>query len=91
MLGVVLKTGRQHRVDIGASAPASLPELAFEGATKRNRPNLQVRLTSHTLLISLYLLFSGMYMITVWWKVLMAFLHNCAAESHEILGDCSHQ
>lgn len=42
VLGVVLKTGRQHRVDIGASAPASLPELAFEGATKRNRPNLQV-------------------------------------------------
>ena len=27
----------------------------------------------------------------VWWKVLMAFLHNRAAESHEILSECSHQ
>ena len=26
----------------------------------------------------------------VWWKVLMAFLHNHAAESHEILSECSH-
>ena len=78
-------------MDIGASAPASLPELAFEGATKRNRPNLQVRLTSHTLLISLCLLCCGMYMITVWWKVLMVFLHNRAAESHEILSECSPQ
>ena len=26
---------------------------------------------------------------TVWWKVLMAFLHNRAAESHEILSECS--
>ena len=30
-------------------------------------------------------------MSTVWWKVLMAFLHNRAAESHEILSECSHQ
>ena len=28
---------------------------------------------------------------TVWWNVLMAFLHNRAAESHEILSECSHQ
>ena len=28
---------------------------------------------------------------TVWWKVLMAFLHNRAVESHEILSQCSHQ
>ena len=28
---------------------------------------------------------------TVWWKVLMAFLHNRATESHEILSECSHQ
>ena len=27
----------------------------------------------------------------VWWKVSMAFLHNRAAESHEILSECSHQ
>ena len=28
---------------------------------------------------------------TVWWKVLIAFLHNRAAESHEIRSECSHQ
>ena len=28
---------------------------------------------------------------TVWWKVLMAFLHNRAVELHEILSECSHQ
>ena len=28
---------------------------------------------------------------TVLWKVLMAFLHNRAVESHEILSACSHQ
>ena len=28
---------------------------------------------------------------TVWWNVVMAFLHNRAAESHEILSECSHQ
>ena len=28
---------------------------------------------------------------TVWWKVLMVFLHNRAAELHEILSECSHQ
>ena len=27
---------------------------------------------------------------TVWWKVLMVFLHNRVAESHEILSECSH-
>lgn len=43
MIGVVVKTGRVHRVDIGAHQLAALPELAFEGATKRNKPNVQVR------------------------------------------------
>ena len=43
MLGVVKATGRSHRVDIGSAVVASLPELSFEGATKRNKPNLQVR------------------------------------------------
>ena len=43
VLGVITKTtGRSYRVDIGSAMPASLPELAFEGATKRNKPNLQV-------------------------------------------------
>lgn len=42
VIGVVLKTGRMHRVDIGGSQPAALSELAFEGATKRNKPAVQV-------------------------------------------------
>ena len=43
MLGVVTKATRQYKVDIGCAAPAVLPELAFEGATKRNRCTLEVR------------------------------------------------
>ncbi len=44
MLGVVTKaTGKSYRVDIGSAVSAVLPELAFEGATKRNKPNVQVR------------------------------------------------
>ena len=43
VLGVVVKTGRVHRVDINAALPASLPELSFQGATRRNKPSLQVR------------------------------------------------
>ena len=42
VLGVVVRTGRVHRVDIGGALPAALPELAFQGATKRNKPSLQV-------------------------------------------------
>jgi len=30
------------KVDVGSAFPASLPALSFEGATKKNRPNLQV-------------------------------------------------
>ncbi|XP_023329231.1 exosome complex component RRP40 [Eurytemora carolleeae] len=41
VLGVVLsKAGDTFRVDIGTSEPASLSYLAFEGATKKNRPNV---------------------------------------------------
>jgi len=41
ILGVVLaKAGDIFRVDIGTSEPASLSYLAFEGATKKNRPNV---------------------------------------------------
>ena len=43
VMGVITKTsGKSYRVDIGSAVSASLPELAFEGATKRNKPNLQV-------------------------------------------------
>ena len=39
------KVGEGFRVDIGSAHPASLDSLAFEGATKRNKPNLKVRYT----------------------------------------------
>eukprot|EP00094_Tigriopus_californicus_P010041 TCALIF_09684-PA protein Name:"Similar to Exosc3 Exosome complex component RRP40 (Mus musculus)" AED:0.07 eAED:0.07 QI:0/-1/0/1/-1/1/1/0/276 len=40
VIGVILaKAGDTFRVDIGTSEPASLSFMAFEGATKKNRPN----------------------------------------------------
>ncbi|XP_071953837.1 exosome complex component RRP40-like [Antedon mediterranea] len=43
VIGIVLqKAGDTFVVDIGGSVPASLSYLAFEGATKRNRPNVQI-------------------------------------------------
>ncbi|XP_008845895.1 exosome complex component RRP40 [Nannospalax galili] len=43
VIGIVIaKSGDIFKVDVGGSEPASLSYLAFEGATKRNRPNVQV-------------------------------------------------
>jgi exosome complex component RRP40 len=43
VIGVVIdKLGDHFKVDIGAAAPATLSAMSFEGATKKNRPNLQV-------------------------------------------------
>ncbi|OJT10393.1 Exosome complex component rrp40 [Trametes pubescens] len=43
VVGVVIsRSGENWRVDIGSAHMASLDGLAFEGATKRNRPNLKV-------------------------------------------------
>uniref|UniRef100_G1Q6E6 K Homology domain-containing protein n=1 Tax=Myotis lucifugus TaxID=59463 RepID=G1Q6E6_MYOLU len=43
VIGIVTaKSGDIFKVDVGGSEPASLSYLAFEGATKRNRPNVQV-------------------------------------------------
>jgi len=43
VIGVVIaKAGDAYRVDIGSSEPASLSYLAFEGSTKRNRPDVKV-------------------------------------------------
>ncbi|XP_032411173.1 exosome complex component RRP40 isoform X2 [Xiphophorus hellerii] len=43
VIGIVTaKSGDVFKVDIGGSEAASLSYLAFEGATKRNRPNVQV-------------------------------------------------
>ena len=39
---VVEKHGEAYKVDIGTAQPAMLPAIAFEGATKRNRPNIPV-------------------------------------------------
>ena len=41
VVGIVVdKVGENFRVNIGSSSAATLPGLAFEGATKRNRPSL---------------------------------------------------
>ncbi|KAJ7095788.1 exosome complex exonuclease RRP40 [Mycena belliarum] len=43
VIGVVVqKAGEGFRVDIGSAHSASLDGLAFEGATKRNKPNLKI-------------------------------------------------
>ncbi|EFA07836.1 exosome complex component RRP40 [Tribolium castaneum] len=39
---VVKKSGDLLKIDIGGSEPASLSMLAFEGATKKQKPDLQV-------------------------------------------------
>ena len=45
VVGVVTqRAGDVFRVDIGVSVLASLSYLAFEGATKKNRPNINVSL-----------------------------------------------
>ena len=45
VLGIVTnKAGDTFRVDIGANEIASLSYLSFEGATKRNRPDVKVLL-----------------------------------------------
>jgi exosome complex component RRP40 len=43
VIGVVrgLKAGEFYRIDIGSDQEALLPVLAFDGATKRNRPMLE--------------------------------------------------
>lgn len=44
VVGVVTaRLGEAYRVDIGSAQPATLDFLAFEGASKRNRPNLKAR------------------------------------------------
>ncbi|XP_062857056.1 exosome complex component RRP40-like [Trichomycterus rosablanca] len=43
VIGIITaKAGDIFKVDVGGSEQASLSYLAFEGATKRNRPNVQV-------------------------------------------------
>ena len=55
VIGIVTnRIGESFKVDIGGSIQASLSGLAFEGATKRNRPNLQVTKLKGNLLLSIY-------------------------------------
>lgn len=43
VIGIITeKYGENFAVDIGGPFIATLPVMAFEGATRRNRPNLQV-------------------------------------------------
>jgi exosome complex component RRP40 len=43
IIGVVIeKHAENYRIDIGTHQTAMLPTLAFEGATKRNKPNIEV-------------------------------------------------
>ncbi|XP_065069498.1 putative exosome complex component rrp40 [Rhopilema esculentum] len=43
VVGIITKTGKEsYKVDIGSSCTAGLGNLSFEGATKRNKPNLQI-------------------------------------------------
>ena len=45
VLGIIIaRHAEGYRVDIGSSQAASLDALAFEGATKRSKPNLKVRI-----------------------------------------------
>lgn len=47
VLGVVVdKHGESYKVNIGGAAPATLAGIAFEGASRRNRPHLEVRRAS---------------------------------------------
>ncbi|KAJ1993163.1 exosome non-catalytic core subunit rrp40 [Dimargaris cristalligena] len=39
---IIARSAEYYKVDIGSAYSALLPILAFEGATKRNRPNLAV-------------------------------------------------
>ncbi|KAF7389250.1 hypothetical protein HZH66_010387 [Vespula vulgaris] len=43
VIGIIIqKVGDLYKVDIGAKESAALSYLAFEGATKKNRPDVQV-------------------------------------------------
>ena len=52
MIGIVsARAGDIFRVDIGGSDQATLPFLAFEGATKKNRPNVKVIVETNPLIV----------------------------------------
>ena len=49
VIGVVIaRHAEGYRVDIGSAHHAALDALAFEGATKRSKPNLKVGVVPHS-------------------------------------------
>ncbi|GAA5890769.1 hypothetical protein JCM6882_000652 [Rhodosporidiobolus microsporus] len=53
VLGIIVaRHAEGYRVDIGSSQAASLDALAFEGATKRNKPNLKIATLVYAHLLS---------------------------------------
>lgn len=53
VIGIVTnKAGDYFKVDIGSSEPASLSYLSFEGATKKNRPDINVGDALYTKVLS---------------------------------------
>lgn len=43
MIGVIVsRHAENYKVDVGTSSNVQLDALAFDGASKRNKPNLQV-------------------------------------------------
>jgi len=64
VIGVVVnKAGDIFRVDIGSSELASLSYIAFEGSTKKNRPNVKVVIMFYIVLqaVSLCILYIAQY------------------------------
>lgn len=54
VIGVVKeKHADNFKVDIGSASVSTLPALSFEGATKKNRPPLQVSEDIYLLLFSM--------------------------------------
>ncbi|BGP17220.1 exosome non-catalytic core subunit rrp40 [Rhodosporidiobolus nylandii] len=53
VLGLIIERHAEgYRVDYGSSQAASLDALAFEGVTKRNKPNLKIGTLVYTHLLS---------------------------------------
>lgn len=65
VLGIITnKGGESYKVDIGSSMPASLPFLAFEGATKKNKPLLKVNI--FYLYRNSYVCYFIVYIFEIW-------------------------
>lgn len=78
IIGIVTaKAGDIFKVDVGGSEQASLSYLAFEGATKRNRPNVQVSfLLLIVMKILIVCLFGDLFFLSD------VFLNSCGFSFH---------